>query len=118
MAACPSCSANAPAFVSSRSFALRLLSSGPWHLKQVSENIGRMSRSKSTFAEAEVTSAADTRPAGTIASATANARMVEWPALWKMRLMLMMTILLQMDDVLQRGIHRALPVCDRKMSND
>ena len=38
---------NASSRISSRSFALRALSSGPWHLKQLFERIGRTSRLKS-----------------------------------------------------------------------
>ena len=40
--------ANAPSFVSSRRPALRVLSSGPWQAKQLSERIGRTSRAKLT----------------------------------------------------------------------
>ena len=43
----PSLTRNAPSLVSSRNFALRAFSSGPWHLKQLSEKIGRTSRLKS-----------------------------------------------------------------------
>ena len=43
-----SSSANAPSWVSSRSPALRALSSGPWQAKQWSERIGRTSRAKPT----------------------------------------------------------------------
>src|SRR5262245_2530472 len=39
--------ANAPSLVSSRSFALRDFSSGPWQAKQLSDKIGRMWRLKS-----------------------------------------------------------------------
>ena len=41
----------ASALKSSRSFDLRCFSSGPWHWKQVSEKIGRMSRLNSIFAK-------------------------------------------------------------------
>ena len=43
-----SVSAKAPSWVSSRSPALRALSSGPWQAKQLSERIGRTSRAKPT----------------------------------------------------------------------
>src|SRR5436190_5748265 len=40
--------AKSPSPVSSRRLATRRLSSGPWHVKQLSERMGRTSRSKST----------------------------------------------------------------------
>src|SRR5206468_1652068 len=40
--------AKSPSSVSSRRLATRRLSSGPWHAKQLSERMGRTSRSKST----------------------------------------------------------------------
>src|SRR6266487_1006825 len=45
----PSLTRNAPSLVSSRSFPLRAFSSGPWHWKQLSDRIGRISRLKSTL---------------------------------------------------------------------
>src|SRR5437868_949117 len=42
----------ASSFRSKRSLALRSFSSGPWHLKHLSERIGRISRLKSMAAEA------------------------------------------------------------------
>src|SRR5262249_45983056 len=39
----------APSLVSSRRPALRFLASGPWHLKHLSERIGRTWKLKSTF---------------------------------------------------------------------
>src|SRR6266850_8021835 len=45
----PSLTRNAPSLVSSRSFPLRAFSSGPWHWKQLSDKIGRISRLKSTL---------------------------------------------------------------------
>src|SRR5262249_7318399 len=39
---------NASSFRSSRRFAWRIAGSGPWHLKQLSDRMGRISRIKST----------------------------------------------------------------------
>ena len=50
-AAPDSVSAKAPSLVSNRSPALRLRASGPWHLKHLSDRIGRTWKLKSTFGE-------------------------------------------------------------------
>jgi hypothetical protein len=55
-----------PSFTSSRSPACRCFSSKPWHLKQLLERIGRISRLKSIFLSslrAEVAAAARTNTA-------------------------------------------------------
>src|SRR5581483_4089245 len=44
----PERSANMPSLKSNRKLAIRCFSSGPWQAKQLSERIGRISRSKST----------------------------------------------------------------------
>src|SRR6266487_4501395 len=77
----PSLTRNAPSLVSSRSFPLRAFSSGPWHWKQLSDKIGRISRLKSTLpllgarstlaaaaSELGETTATRTNPARTTAS--------------------------------------------------
>ena len=48
--------------VSSRSPALRFSSSGPWHWKQVSEKIGRMSRLNETLSDAGESATATAAP--------------------------------------------------------
>ena len=44
--------ANAPSGVSNRNPAFRLLASGPWHLKHLSDRIGRICKLKSTESSA------------------------------------------------------------------
>src|SRR6266496_1771973 len=85
----PSLIRNTPSRVSSRSFPLRAFSSGPWHWKQLSDKIGRISRLKSTLplpgarstlaaaaSELSEVTATRTNPARTTSSQAASIRLV------------------------------------------
>ena len=71
----PSSLRNAPSSVSSRRPALRWLASGPWHWKQLSERIGRMSRLNSMLLPSSATTG-ERRLASRIA--TVSVRWVGW----------------------------------------
>src|SRR2546425_11170953 len=79
----PSLTRNAPSLVSSRSFPLRAFSSGPWHWKQLSDKIGRISQLKSTLplpAARSALAAAASELGETTATRNNPARTTAWQA--------------------------------------
>src|SRR5215472_14764329 len=75
----PARSAKTLSLLSSRKFPWRPSSSGPWHAKQVSERMGRMSRLKSTGFSGGFDGACHARKAGrhnAIATAGRHRRMI------------------------------------------